>query len=177
MSQQPRILVTSAAARTGAALATPLLDRGFAVRTFVRRVDHRSERLQAAGTEIFLGNLYDMRDLRRALRNVQRAYYCPPIASSLLHGAMLFALAAEEARLEVVALVSGWNPHASHPSITTREHWIANNIHRWMPTVDVIHANVNVNPGLFAFMAFLGLPAVANLGLVGSPDFLAADPL
>ena len=74
-----------------------------------RRDGHgRSERLNAAGAEIFAGNLYDMRDLRAALRDVQRAYYCPPFAPNLLHGAMLFALAAEEARLEVVARSGSW---------------------------------------------------------------------
>jgi uncharacterized protein YbjT (DUF2867 family) len=165
MSTKARILVTSAAGHTGAAVVARLLDQGFAVRAFVRRQDSRSERLRAAGAEIFVGDLYDMRDLRAALRDVQRAYYCPPFAPNLLHGAMLFALAAEEARLEVVALVSGWNPHSTHPSITTREHWIANNVYRWMPTVDVIH----VNPGLFAFTAFLGLPAVANFGMLLLP--------
>ena len=51
-----------------------------------------------------------MRDLRAALRDVQRACYCPPFAPNLLHGAMLFALAAEEARLEVGALVTGRPP-------------------------------------------------------------------
>lgn len=165
MSTQARILVTSAAGHTGAAVVHQLLEQGFAVRAFVRRRDGRSERLRAAGAEVVVGNLYDMRDLRLALRDVQRAYYCPPMTANLLHGAMLFALAAEEARLEVVALVSGWNPHPSHPAIPTREHWIANNIFRWMPTVDVIH----VNPGLFAFTAFLGLPAAANLGLLLLP--------
>ena len=165
MSTNARILVTSAAGHTGAAVVTQLLDRGFDVRAFVRRHDRRSERLRVAGAEIVVGNLYDMRDLRAALQDVQRAYYCPPFAPNLLHGAMLFALAAEEARLEVVALVSGWNPHPGHPSIVSREHWIANNIYRWMPTVDVIH----VNPGLFAFTAFLGLPAAANLGLLMLP--------
>ncbi len=38
---------------------------------------------------------------------VQRAYHCPPVALNLLHHTMRFALAAEEAKLEVVALMSG----------------------------------------------------------------------
>ena len=78
---------------------------------------------------------------------------------------MLFALAAEEAKLEVVALMSAWNPHASHPSIITRELWITQNITPWMPSVDVIH----VNPGLFAFTYFLGIPAVAHFGMLMLP--------
>ncbi len=97
---KPRILVTSAAGHTGAVVATELLQKDFPVRAFVRRHDARSERLKKAGAEIFVGNLLDMRDLRKALIDVQRAYHCPPFAPNLLHGSMLFALAAEEAKLE-----------------------------------------------------------------------------
>ena len=165
MSKKTRILVTSAAGHTGSGVVTELLARGFDVRAFVRRADRRAERLQKAGAEIFVGDLYDMRDLRAALKDVQRAYHCPPFAPNLLHSAMLFALAAEEARLEVVALVSGWNPHPSHPSHVTREHWISNSIYHWMPSVDVIH----INPGLFAFTALLGLPAVKHFGTLLLP--------
>ncbi|MCP5114115.1 MAG: NmrA family NAD(P)-binding protein, partial [bacterium] len=104
MSRKPRILVTSAAGHTGSATVLRLLSEGFPVRAFVRRQDSRSAALSEAGAEVFTGNLFDMRDLRAALRDVQRAYHCPPFAPNLLHGSMLFALAAEEARLEVVAL-------------------------------------------------------------------------
>ena len=171
---KPRILVTSAAGRTGSVAVLELLRKGFAVRAFVRRNDVRSETLRKAGAEIFVGNLFDLSDLRRALVDVQRAYHCPPFAPNLLHGTMLFALAAEEAKLEVVALMSGWNPHPAHPALLTREHWIANNIYRWMPTVDVIY----VNPGLFAFMYLFGLPAIVHFGMLVGPwgDGLNAPP-
>ncbi len=174
MTNKPRILVTSAAGRTGAAAVLELLRMGFPVRAFVRRNDVRSEALRKAGAEIFVGDLFDLGDLRRALVDVQRAFHCPPVAPNLLHGTMLFALAAEEAKLEVVALMSQWNPHPSHPALATREHWMANNIYRWMPTVDVIH----VNPGLFAFMYLLGLPAILHLGMLVGPwgDGLNAPP-
>ncbi len=162
---KPRILVTSAAGRTGSVAVRELLKKGFPVHAFVRRIDARSAALQEAGAEIFVGDLFDMRDLRRALVDVQRAYHCPPFAPNLLHGTMLFALAAEEAQLEVVALLSQWHPQPSNPSINTREHWMANNIYRWMPTVDVIH----VNPGLFAFIYLTGLPLIKHLGMFAGP--------
>ena len=162
---KPRILVTSAAGRTGAAAVLQLLEKGFPVRAFVRRRDARSEALEKAGAQIAVGDLFDLRDLRKALVGVQRAYYCPPFAANLLNGAMLFAIAAEEAKLEVVALMSGWNPHSTHPSIVTREHWIANQLYRWMPSVDVIH----INPGIFAFLYLLGLPAIKHFGMLVAP--------
>ena len=171
---KPRILVTSAAGRNGAAAVKQLLAQGFPVRAFVRREDERSHQLKKAGAEIFVGDLFDLDDLRSALVDVQRAYHSPPVAPNLLHGMMLFALAAEEAKLEVVALMSGWNPHPAHPTIQTREHWIANNIYRWMPTVDIIY----VNPGIFAFMYLLGLPAIVHFGMLVGPwgDGLNAPP-
>ena len=173
-ASKPRILVTAAAGRTAAPAVLELLDRGFPVRAFVRRRDARSKVLEKAGAEIFAGNLFDLRDLRRALVGVQRAYYCPPFAPNLLHGSMLFAIAAEEARLEAVALMSQWNPHPTHPSALSREHWMANNIYRWMPSVDVIH----VNPGLFAFTYLMPLPVIVHLGLLPGPfgDGLNAPP-
>ena len=162
---RPRILVTSAAGRTATPAVLELLENGFPVRAFVRRDDARAEGLRNAGAEVFVGNLFDPRDLSRALVDVQRAYYCPPMGSNLLHGAMLFALAAEEARLETVALLSQWNPHPTHPVAITREHWIANNVYRWMPTVDVIY----VNPGPFAFVYLLSLPMIVHLGMLPLP--------
>ncbi|MCH7530475.1 MAG: NmrA family NAD(P)-binding protein [Gemmatimonadetes bacterium] len=174
MSTKPRILVTSAAGRTGAAAVSELLAQGFPVRAFVRREDARSDKLKQAGAEIFTGDLFDMRDLREALVDVQRAYHVPPFAPNLLQGTMLFALAAEEARLETLALMSGWNGHPSHPSALTREHWITNNIVQWMPTVDVTY----INPGIFAFFYLTGLPAIKHLGMLALPfgDGLNAPP-
>ena len=161
----PKILVTSAAGHTGSAAVLELLKNGFPVRAFVRRRDSRAELLEKAGAEIVVGDLFDLRDIRKAMNGVQRAYHVPPFAPNLLEGAMLFAIAAEEARLEVVALMSQWHPHPSDPSIVSREHWIANQLYRWMPSVDVIH----INPGLFAFVYMLGLPALVHMGMLVAP--------
>lgn len=78
--QKPRMLVTAAAGRTGTPAALELLEHGYPVRAFVRRKSARSEVLRHAGAEIFVGDLFDYRDLKRALVEVQRAYYCPPHA-------------------------------------------------------------------------------------------------
>ena len=163
--RKPRILVTGASGRNASAAVIDLLQRGFPVRAFVRRQDKRSEALRAAGAEIFVGDLFDYRDLERAMVDVRRAYHSAPYAPNLLHGMMLFAVAAEEAKLEVVAWMSQWNPHPVHPSAFTREHWIANQIVRWMPSVAAIH----VNPGLFAYVYFLGLPAIVHFGMFTAP--------
>lgn len=170
----PKILVTGAAGRTGSAAVLQLLGKGYPVRAFVRARDRRTVPLEKAGAELVVGNLLDFRDVSSAMVGVQRAYHCPPYAPNLLEGTMVFALAAEHAKLEVVALLGGWNDHASHPSIVSRGHWLAKQIYRWMPSVDIVH----VNPGLFAFMYLLGLPAAAHFGVLLAPfgDGLNAPP-
>lgn len=172
--RRPRTLVTGAAGRTGQVAALELLRQGFPVRALVRRDDARAEALRRAGAEIVIGNMLDYADLERALSNVQRAYHCPPFGPNLLHNTMLFAVAAEQAKLEIVAWMSQWNPHPRHPSAFTREHWITNQIVRWMPSVDTIF----VNPGLFAYVYFLGFPAIVHFGLFTAPfgDGLNAPP-
>ena len=162
---KPKILVTSAAGRTGSAAVIQLLEKGFPVRAFVRRRDPRAEALEKAGAELAFGDLFDFWDLVKALDGIQRAYHCPPFAPNILNGAMTFALAAEKVKLEVVTLMSGWNDHATHPSIVSREHWITKQLYRWMPSVDVIH----INPGIFAFIYLIGLPAIAHFGILMGP--------
>ena len=162
---KPKILVTSAAGHTGAATVKQLLGMGFPVRAFVRRQDARSEALKTAGAEIFVGDLFDFRDLRQALVGIQRAYHCPPFAANVLHGAMLFALAAEEAKLEVVVAMGQWLSGRSHPSMATREFWLMDKILPWMPRVDV----VMINPGWFADNYFFVLEVIAQLGIMPMP--------
>ena len=63
-TSKPKILVTAAAGHTGSAAVLQLLEKGFPVRAFVRRKDHRAIALEQAGAELFIGDLYDYRDLR-----------------------------------------------------------------------------------------------------------------
>lgn len=161
---RPRILVTSANGRTGRAAVDTLLAAGFPVRALVTRDDERAARLRADGAEVFVGSFYNWDDLLAAMAGVQRAYHCTPFDARHLHSSTLVALAAEQAGLEVVALMSGWNPHPTHPSVMQREHWLANNLYRRLP-VDVIH----INPGMFAFPYFLGLPMLVHMGVLALP--------
>ncbi|MCP4201088.1 MAG: NmrA family NAD(P)-binding protein [bacterium] len=170
---KPRFLVTTANGRTGSAAVNELLALGHPVRALVTRDDSRAATWRQKGAEVVVGNMFDRRDLRRALRDVQRVYHCPPFDARHLHGAMLLALTAEEAGVEVIALMSGWNPHPTHPSVMQREHWMANNLYRRLP-VDVIH----INPGMFAFTYLVGLPAVKHFGVLALPfgEGLSAPP-
>lgn len=165
MTVKPRILVTSAAGHVGRETVRQLLQAGYPVRAFVHRIDARSMALEKAGAEIFAGNLYDIRDLRQALTDVQRALHCPPFSPNTLHDSILFAIAAEEAKLEVVVRMGAWNTHETHPSIHQRSHWMAGRIYHWMPSVDT----VDLVPGFFAFPYFLGIKAIVHFGQLMMP--------
>lgn len=158
---KPTILVTSGAGNTGRPVTQELLRAGFPVRAMVRREDERARHLRELGAEVVVGNLFDVRDLRSAMGGVQRAYFVAPHGPNGLHASMAFAVAAEEAKLETVTTLSQWLSHPGHPSLATRELWLADQITPWMPTVDV----VQINPGWFAWTYFLVLDVIAQLGV------------
>jgi NAD(P)H dehydrogenase (quinone) len=161
VKSKPSILVTAAAGNTGAAITHQLLQRGFPVTAFVRRRDSRSEALAAAGASLFVGDNLEPEDLRQAMRGIQRAYFAAPWTASQLHYATNFAVAAADARLEVVVALTQWLAQPNHPSVATRQSYLTDRIFEWMPNVET----VTVNTGWFAdnYMRVLG--TVAQLGL------------
>ena len=163
---KPKILVMTAAGKIGFATAIQLLERGYPVRAFVRRRrDARSAALERAGAELFVGNMADSYDLNQALEGVQRAFFCAPPAPNMLFHGMAFAVAAQDAQLEVVVAMSQWLSHPQHPAVATRETWLTDRILPWMPDVDV----VIVNPGWFADNYMMVLEPIAQLGLMPMP--------
>ena len=95
----PRILVTGATGRTGRAVVTQLLAKGWPVRAAVRVRDPRSDLLQSRGAEVVVADIFDPGQLTDAMRGVQRAYFCPPYHPFVIQSAVAFADAARETRL------------------------------------------------------------------------------
>ena len=165
MSRKPKILVTSAAGKTGLQTTLQLREKGFEVRAFVRRRDERSERLERAGAEIFVGDQYALADMRAAMKDVQRAYQCAPTAPNGLHFNAVFTAAAYEAHLEHVVTLSQWLSSANHPSLFTREVYLSDILIRMSPGMSV----TSVNPGWFADNYLMVLDMAAHLGLFAMP--------
>jgi uncharacterized protein YbjT (DUF2867 family) len=174
MSTQPTTLVTAAAGKTGRQTALALLQRGLPVRAMVHREDARSAALRSGGAEIVVGNVTDVRDVRKALHGVQRAYWAAPVVPGALEAATIFATVAEEERLEVVVSMSQWLADPGHPSAHTRAAWLSDRVFDWMPTV----GSITVNPGFFAESYMYTLGAVAQFGMLTVPfgDGLNAPP-
>ncbi len=165
MSIKPKILITSAAGKTGLQTALQLLEKGYPVQAFVRRDDHRARRLEEAGAELFLGDQFALADMRRAMKGIQRAYHCAPTAPNGLHFGAVFAIAAQENRIEHVVTLSQWLSHSDHPSVYTREVWLNDAILNLLPDTTVTVNNV----GWFADNYFMVLEPAAQLGLLTMP--------
>lgn len=165
MSAQPITLVTAATGKTGRHTALSLLQRGLPVRAMVHREDARSAALRSRGAEVVVGNVTDVRDVRKALHGVQRAYWAAPVVPGALEAATIFAAVAEEERLEVVVSMSQWLADPGHPSAQTRAAWLSDRVFDWMPTV----GSITVNPGFFAESYVYTLDAVAQFGMLTAP--------
>ncbi|MFA6312456.1 MAG: NmrA family NAD(P)-binding protein [Sterolibacterium sp.] len=161
----PRILVTGATGKTGIQAVKQLLEKGFPVRALAHRVDARSESLRSLGAEVQVGDMNDIDDMRTALKDIQRAYYCPPLLRDALTAGMVFAAAAQERRLEVVVAMSQWLADPRHTSVHTRETWLADKALSWMPDVDL----VTVNPGWFADNYMAAMEPIAQFGMLPMP--------
>ena len=165
MSSRPKILVTSATGKTGIPTTLQLLEKGFPVRAFVRRLDQRSKALESAGAEIFVGNQYSLTDMRAAMNGVKRAYQCAPGAPNALHFYAVFNAAAYEAGLEHIVALSQWLASADHPSQTTRETYIGDILINMRPEMTV----TTVNVGWFADNYLSGMEAALHLGMFTMP--------
>ena len=118
---KPRIIVTGATGKTGSVVASELLKAGYPVRAMVRREDDRSAQLKAQGAEIAVADMSDVERIADALRDVQGAYYLPPLDPYMIQGAVAFAVAAKEARLEHIVGLTQWLASPSHRSLMTRQ--------------------------------------------------------
>jgi uncharacterized protein YbjT (DUF2867 family) len=156
---KPTIFVTGATGKTGSAVVAGLRERQWPVRAIVRSRDARSERLERLGAEIRIADVFDYDALRAAMAGTSRAYFCPPLHPHMLHSAVTFALAARDAKLESIVGLTQWLASPAHPSLSTRQHWLADRLFALLPDVGL----TIVNPGLFADLPYLALMRYAAL--------------
>ena len=158
---KPRIIVTGATGKTGSVVVTELLRAGYPVRAMVHRDDQRSALLRKQGAEVVVVDMSDVERVADALNDVQRAYYCPPIDPYMIQGAVAFAVAAREARLEHIVELTQWLASPSHPSLMTRQSWLVNRLFSMTPGV----THTIVNPGFFADSYLIVMGLATHLGL------------
>jgi NAD(P)H dehydrogenase (quinone) len=135
---QKKFLVTGATGATGGYAVERLLERGHAVRALAHREDDRSKRLQELGAEVVIGDLLKLNDVRLALSGIRGAYFVYPLSPTLVQATAIFAQAAKEAEVEIVANMSQWNSRPSAKSPATINHWLSEQVFDWS-AVPVAH--------------------------------------
>lgn len=160
-----QILVTAANGNTGFPASKELLKLGFKVRAFVRNPNNKkAQELKRLGAEIFVGDIQDIRDVRKSLENIESAYFVPTYPNVLFQGST-FATAVEEMETKNVVVLTQWLSSNSHPSVYTKEHWLVDQAFKRLENTNVVF----VNPGLFAFVYFMMPEPMLQFGMM--PDF------
>ncbi|MEM9364322.1 MAG: NmrA family NAD(P)-binding protein [Bacteroidota bacterium] len=159
-----KILVTATNGHTGFPAAKELLSLGFEVRALVRNLlNPKAQELKSLGAELFIGDMNDYRDIKKALIGIKRAYFCPPFGRNTLFQTNAFFIAAEESHeLEHVVYMSQWLLNQNHPAINTKMQWLGDQLVKKHKRVKYTF----VNPGMFAFTYFFTVEFMAQLGIM-----------
>ena len=125
------ILVTTANGDRGRPMVDYLLKGGVEVRAMVRKDDDRAQQLRDKGVDVVFGDLLVFRDVRKALDGVQRAYFNYPVGEGLVEAAVMFAQAAKEQNLELIANMSHIQSRPYARSKATQNHWLSEQVFDW----------------------------------------------
>jgi NAD(P)H dehydrogenase (quinone) len=130
-TDEPAVLATGAAGRTGGYAAKLLLERGHRVRALVHSFDDRAAKLRDSGAEVIVGDLQDIDIAREAVDGVRAAYFVYPISPGLLEATATFAQAAAEAGVTAVVNMSQISARRGAASDAARIHWLGERILDW----------------------------------------------
>ena len=178
---QKKFLVTGATGDTGGYAVERLLERGHAVRALAHREDDRSKRLQELGAEVVIGDLLKLNDVRLALSGIRGAYFVYPLSPTLVQATAIFAQAAKEAEVEIVANMSQWNARPSAKSPATINHWLSEQVFDWS-AVPVAHLRATFFSEWLVWVArsirqgVMTMPWDANSSLLAALPDLARLP-
>lgn len=160
-----KILVTAANGHTGYPAAKELLKLGFGVRAFVRNPESiKAKQLKKHGAELFVGDIENINDVRKALDGIERAFFVPTYPNVLFQGET-FATAVEEMGTKHVVVLTQWLASNVHPSVYTKEHWLVDQTLKRLRNTNTTF----INPGLFGFIYFMTPEPLTQFGML--PDF------
>lgn len=170
--EKPKILITSAAGKTGFQAAVKLLKDGYPVRIFVHSKSSKALELESLGAELFVGDLADYADLTEALKDIKRVYYCYPFMPRLLDGTKTFIRAAKERNIEaVVNMGQRLADFDDQKSVHTNQTKESYRIYE-QSGLNVIH----LTPGFFADNMRFAVEFAVQLGLMLVPHGDGKNP-
>ena len=166
----PQILVTGAAGgrqgSTGNHVARMLLEHGIPIRAVVHCDDARSDSIRQLGAEIVAGDLLDFPFVRDAMKGIRRAYFAYPVQDGLLDATAVFATAARQAEVELVANLSQLIARdGTQPTPHQWRHWLSEQIFDWAD-VGAVHLNP---PVFFENLRAMARGPLAQTGTVLLP--------
>jgi NAD(P)H dehydrogenase (quinone) len=130
-NMNPTILIAGATGATGRVATKILLEKGLSVRAFVHNEDERSQKLQALGADIAVGDLLDFQSVQKAFKGIKRAYFVYPIRPGIVQATVHFAEAAREAGVEIIVNLSQSTARKEAESISAQQHWLAEQVLNW----------------------------------------------
>jgi NAD(P)H dehydrogenase (quinone) len=164
-TDEPALLVTGAAGRTGGYAARLLLERGHRVRALVHRFDDRAAILRDRGAEVVVGDLHDINAVSEAADGARAAYFVYPISPGLLEATATFAQAAEEAGITAIVNMSQISARRGAASDAARIHWLGERIFDWSPI-----AATHLRPTFFAeWFTRFGATGIRDEGVLRLP--------
>ena len=124
-------LVTGATGDTGRPTVKLLLEKGYSVRALARKEDSRAQKLRDLGAEVVIGDMLNLHDIRKAVKGASGAYFVYPLADGQVEASVIFAQAAKEANLEIVANMSHKQSRPHARSKATMAHWLSEQVFNW----------------------------------------------
>ncbi len=99
--------------------------KGYRVRALARKEDHRAQGLRDLGAEVVIGDMLNISDVRQAIKGAVGAYFVFPLADGLVEASVIFAQAAKEEKLDLIANMSQKQSRPFARSPATMKHWLS----------------------------------------------------
>jgi len=165
MSDNIKYLVTSATGNVGYQVARQLLEKGCDVRVMSRSEGKIIKELVGLGAEMFLGHMNKKEDLDRAVKGIDRVFYCHRVSNGLLNNTTLFATAAKAAGVTTVINIGQFLASLpEHRSRSTQEH---KQSYPMLDNADI--GTIHVVPGFFADNVLRSQLYITQLGIFPFP--------
>lgn len=139
-----QFLVTGATGRhgsTGLFVARKLREKGFDVRAQVRVLDERVKPLETIGCEIVQADYTDFNQQKRALENIEAAYFCYPVTEGIYEATAKFAEAARQSEVKRIVNLSMGMARIDSPSRLGQNQWFSERMFDWSG-ISTIHLRI-----------------------------------